>query len=205
MSKELSKKLSKKPSKKLWNTLSATLACLALLALAAPAGALPTYCDVECDFNSCRTQACTDPETYQIITCLQWGEYDIWDDDCDGVNNSTDNCRHVSNWNQADCDSDGTGDVCDSMNAHYQAVGSPSTCYISATGSSSTYWDFVRYGDQTYKDVGGCNYPSYTETDPIDSYYCDPPGTAYKEQCCVLGFGSSDCNNYLDDDQCTGN
>lgn len=37
----------------------------------------------------------------------------IADNDCDGVNNSTDNCPGVANTNQQDADGDGDGDLCD--------------------------------------------------------------------------------------------
>lgn len=173
---------------------------LAWVLLAAPSTlAAPPYCDNECDFNSCRTDPCTDPETFQITTCQAWGEYNFSDPDCDNINSSQDNCDYIANANQADCDSDGAGDVCDSENGTFSLVsGSERMCWI----DSWTHWFWGTYLDGyiegRYTDVSSCGSPDRWEIVVKYPEHCLFEWDRYI--CCVLGtdFTQSQCSTYLD-------
>jgi thrombospondin type 3 repeat protein len=76
-------------------------------------------CGASCNisFNECKTscggncdQLCLD----DFNSCMNYCQYA--DTDGDGVNDPVDNCPDNANADQADCDADGIGDVCDSQN-----------------------------------------------------------------------------------------
>ncbi|MEM8932783.1 MAG: hypothetical protein AAGE94_16480 [Acidobacteriota bacterium] len=83
-----------------------------------------------------------------------------WNDDydCDGVINATDNCTDDPNSNQADCDGDGYGDVCDGQNATYQATGSVDTC-MTDKDDHVAYKTFEHHVEQRQTDVSSCGAP----------------------------------------------
>ena len=72
-------------------------------------------------WQACLVQHCgalilgCDPCDIQLNVCLD--SCQCVDPDNDGVCNPADNCPNHSNANQADCDNDGIGDVCDPLNA----------------------------------------------------------------------------------------
>ena len=68
-----------------------------------------------CYQQGCGMQAVCDECELSYNACVQ-NCYDYGDDDGDGLANNIDNCRGAFNPNQADCDGDGIGDVCDSFN-----------------------------------------------------------------------------------------
>ena len=80
------------------------------------------------------------------------------DFDCDGVNNITDNCTDDPNSNQADCDNDGFGDVCDGLNATYQNSGPVNTC-MTDKDDHLFYKVFEHHVEQRRVDVSSCNAP----------------------------------------------
>ena len=92
---------------------------LPALALAAWLWASPASaaCVAECYaqynecFNSCSQCFCQD----DLNACLDYCQTADWDGD--GVLDANDNCPDHANANQADCDSDGLGDACDSNSA----------------------------------------------------------------------------------------
>lgn len=178
-----------------------TLICTAaLLGLAGAAQAAPLYCDVACGSQSCNSDACTDPETGFIITCGTWGWYG--ETDCDHVF-SGDNCPSHYNPNQADCDGDGKGDVCDAEDGNYQLVsGSEQLCWI----DGYTHWFWGSYLDghieALYEDVSSCGSPDRYQLVLI---YPDHCRFEWDELvCCVLksDFTDAQCYNYLDNNQC---
>jgi Thrombospondin type 3 repeat len=88
------------------------------------------------------------------------------DTDNDGVGNFDDNCRYVANVDQADCDQDGVGDVCDSLNA------------VQTTTRDSIYdglvfgYDYGCYENNlTYLQVA----PRYRNVDTVTTSYCAGP------------------------------
>ncbi|MDY7095514.1 MAG: hypothetical protein SX243_21260 [Acidobacteriota bacterium] len=85
------------------------------------------------------------------------GPYD--DYDCDGVANYTDNCIDDANSNQADCDNDGAGDVCDYLDATYQGSGSIDTC-MTDKDDHGAYITFEHHVEQWMVDVSSCGAPS---------------------------------------------
>ncbi len=85
--------------------------------------------------------------------CTPSGDYD-----CDGVNNANDNCTDDYNPNQADCDNDGYGDVCDGSNGIFQASGSVDTC-MTDKDHHVVYITFEHHVEQRLVDVSSCNSP----------------------------------------------
>ena len=114
-----------------------------------------------------RTMDYTRPEptafgrTFEKIDCgSPCGGGCGWNDDydCDGVINATDNCTDHPNSNQADCDGDGYGDVCDAVDATYQATGSVDTC-MTDKDDHFAYKTFEHHVEQRQVDVSSCGAP----------------------------------------------
>jgi hypothetical protein len=84
------------------------------------------------------------------------GPYD--DYDCDGVANYTDNCIDDANSNQADCDNDGYGDVCDTVDGTYQTSGGVDTCMTDKDHHVyKVTWE--HHVEQRLVDTSSCNSP----------------------------------------------
>lgn len=112
----------------------------------------------------------------------------LYDDyDCDGVNNSIDNCTDDYNPGQEDCDGDGYGDVCDAVDGVFQASGSESTC-MTDKDDHVTYITFEHHVEQRLVDVSSCNSPDrwdrWVRSD-ADCYNLSD------SQCCKDGIGTS--------------
>ena len=191
---------------KYWIAASTTVlvAGFALLLGTGPARALPTYCDDECNFQSCCQQACTDPETFEVITCQQWGSCYFSDLDCDGLTNPNDNCDTIPNFNQDDCDGDGAGDVCDPLDADYEYVSnSARVCRIQGwsyyTGSG---WgsQVERYWEGTFEDVSSCGAPDTYELVFVGWKMCEDEADPF--WCCDYWYGYSQCSSYYNTSDC---
>jgi hypothetical protein len=127
---------------------------LLLLVSAAEAQFEETDCFNICSSTSlCSTWCMLDGNE---ATC---GDYEVCDPDPDGdgLYDSTDNCPLVYNPNQADCDGDWIGDVCDSVNATY-SFAEGRNCWIRNRlhlwGSDTTWYSEIRYSD-----VSSCGSP----------------------------------------------
>lgn len=103
------------------------------------------------------------------------------DADGDNVSDRTDNCPYDKNFDQADCDSDGLGDVCDSNDSQYYPAQIIRACWIQSGFDSLYTSDGVQYADSS-----SCNGPSYWKTVPGPSYYC---GSTDLQTCCQQYFG----------------
>lgn len=90
----------------------------------------------------------------------QWclGDCPDHDSDGDGVLNGSDNCVFVSNPDQADCDGDGNGDACDSVNASYQTVVPEQTCWTDKD-SHFGYFTFEHHVEWLERDMSSCGAP----------------------------------------------
>jgi hypothetical protein len=80
------------------------------------------------------------------------------DVDNDSVVNQSDNCVYDYNPNQADCDGDGLGNVCDSLNAHYVYQGGPDTCWTDKD-SHIIYFTFEHHIERRQHDTSSCGAP----------------------------------------------
>ncbi|HEX5719861.1 MAG TPA: hypothetical protein VF179_27145 [Thermoanaerobaculia bacterium] len=111
-----------------------------------------TQCDA--DYASCNHN-CPQCPCYEIYeACFDGCQYA--DTDFDGVTDPNDNCPETSNSNQANCDGDGVGDVCDSSNANYQAITAEETCMTDKDQHSLGYFTFEHHVEWLERDMSSC-------------------------------------------------
>lgn len=129
----------------------------ALLPVLAPASSqaqltCATFCNpsVPCDFN------CYYNYNYQS-TCLIYNGVCNRDPDADGIDWVVDNCPKNANANQADCDGDGYGDVCD-MNGTFVPSGKKLAC-ASDKDNHVVYVTYEVKYQQKYVDISSCHSP----------------------------------------------
>lgn len=80
------------------------------------------------------------------------------DFDCDGVANSVDNCTDDPNANQANCDGDAQGDVCDLNDGIFQPTGPVETCHTDKDDHVHIItWE--HHVEQRLVDVTSCGSP----------------------------------------------
>lgn len=112
------------------------------------------------------------------------------DNDGDGVLNGADNCPTTANADQADCDSDGIGDVCDSQNARYEAVTGDRTCWTDKdTHLPHLYITFEHHVEHQERDISSCHAPDRWVGHVADSNDCE--GASPDDQICCLGLRTS--------------
>jgi|ERR1044071_608845 hypothetical protein len=81
------------------------------------------------------------------------------DSDGDGLVNFSDNCPFKANPDQKDCDHDGVGDACDSLNATYGPWSSPYPVCLIDRDLHAAYYTFEYWGEQVSFDTSSCHAP----------------------------------------------
>jgi len=110
------------------------------------------------------------------------------DTDADGVPNAADNCPDVANPNQANCDGDGFGDACDSLNANYQPVTGDHTCWTDKdTHVPLLYITFENHVEHRDHDVSNCHAPDRWIGHVAQSNDC----VNLNDKTCCLGLRNS--------------
>ena len=125
----------------------------------------------------------------------------IPDIDEDGVVSTLDNCPFNPNADQADCDGDGVGNVCDPQNGIF-VRGSGTLCYLDDDGPNFGYFRFETYSDFQYQDTSVCNSPSFLRKELVNREQIF--GTTTPRQYCDSQFGVIVCNQFFRHDQCQG-
>jgi hypothetical protein len=177
-----------------------TMATSLLVLLAAPARAQeceegwcgdPNACELCSQSGWSCTHACKDGTIW--TNCGEWIGYPPNDLDDDGVANPSDNCLCDYNPNQADCDTDGSGDVCDSQNERWVFVQDLGRCDwdLHATWFE---WDVQQIGAVRYREL--CSGSFCSDRYVIDEQsctfgfdYCGSTGL----HCCECRFGTNNC------------
>jgi|GEM_PF-4257337 len=147
----------------------------------------PQDCGGSCTI--CGNGFCTSPESCSSCASDCGTCPGATDSDGDGVYDDVDNCINTPNASQADCDGDGKGDACDSLNGTYQQV-SYGMCYAFgfSYGSSS---DISGYFHARYTDTSSCNSPDIWVNAGSQYFSCFDLPDPY--DCCTRWFGFFDC------------
>lgn len=152
----------------------------------------------------------TSPVPAQGVICNQFTGQAVCppeprpDRDFDGILNQLDNCPHVANSDQADCDGDGVGDVCDSENALYVVASAEQTCMTDKDSHVVTI-SFEHHVEWLERDASSCRAPDRWRGRIRDEATCGnlPGGSLSDEDCCRLLTGSLNATGALPDPWCT--
>ena len=176
---------------------SCLISVLALLLGAAGAAAIGD-CSSTCTHQSDCSMDCVDGDL--LNTCGGYGVCYISPDfDNDGVLNYADNCEFNYNPNQADCDADGVGDVCDGENGNFYLVAA-GPCYIKSK-SYLVYIRLTRYWEGLYRDRSSCSSPDEYRSEGSQGASC--AGVFWTSwDCCLSRWGGAECSALLGNNQC---
>lgn len=165
---------------------------LGVLLLSGPALAVPSpsdYCSSKCSAARCY-EGCYDQFEGKSSTCAAFLN-EFGDFDRDGLVYTSDNCACHANPNQADCDGDGRGDVCDTRNEKWVLVQDLGICRD--TDEHAWGWIIERNAVKQYQNV-------------CDNAYCIDHSSIDREGC--YAFEAADANDCCDDNFplsfCTG-
>jgi hypothetical protein len=180
-------------------------ACLNALLLGAllgvPSALSAQLCETDCA-NTCTSSSyCGTGCTLSCDTPSTCGEYGVCnpDPDGDGVI-SNDNCPFTYNPDQADCDGDGTGNVCDSDNGSWSLVsGTDHVCVIIGR-THFGYVDVQEHVEGLYHDVSSCGSPDKWKDFALPGASCY--GFITVEHCCDITYGSNLCAAHLNNSSC---
>lgn len=173
-----------------------TMLTLATVASAQVEGPRRDDCSNVCRSISRCSETCYSGGTY--ITCGEYGVCDP-DQDDDGIDDWYDNCDYNYNPPQNDCDGDGTGDICDNLNADYELQWGGQTCNI-RTRSHIYGFDTTIYQEAYYEDASSCGAPPKYELWHEQTAECYFYTDRYA--CCVSAWGAALCSAYHQNDQC---
>jgi hypothetical protein len=159
-------------------------------AVAANAQGIPiTDCSISCNSQILCSQWCT--QDGGDSTCGNYGVCDP-DPDGDGLDYYMDNCPVNANVNQADCDGDGLGDVCDVENALYETAEVRHCWYrhrVHLWGSDTT-----RFIEHRLEDESSCGAPDKWEKHSETTKNCI--GSYAGLACCYDHWGAFLCDTY---------
>lgn len=140
-------------------------------------------CDMECSLDGLPS------------TCFDWYHRSSDDGDGDGLDYWEDNCPCAANADQADCDDDGTGDVCDAVNEKWVFVQDLGRCET----DSDVHWNHFtveQFGARRY--VNECD-----SSECVDRYLLSSVNCNFSTQGCGTSAGAC-CNCYYQFSWCTG-
>jgi hypothetical protein len=127
-----------------------------------------------------------------LNSCLDWCPYT--DTDGDGVNDPSDNCPDNANANQADCDSDGVGDVCDTQVPYTRLSIGTSRCDIKSDSTLSGVKVEIFYQDFYQNSCTGQTcYKKYRKYNYNCGYGADPYLCCKQQRCGSTLFYCADC------------
>ena len=115
------------------------------------------------------------------------------DADSDGVSDASDNCLCTANSNQANCDQDSMGDVCDPVDQKWVPTNIRTYCDWDADWHFG-YGEIEQYGTRSYREL--CTNATCNNIEFIQEKRCYEPFD--DDYCCEIHFGQQ-C---LTDNQC---
>ena len=142
----------------------------------------------ECS-SSCSQCFCQD----DYNACTAYCETSDWDED--GITEPNDNCPDDYNPNQADCDSDGAGDVCDPDDANWVEIENIGPC----DWDGDLYFDAVVveiYSAKRWRNT--CNNAECTDVYRSSSRWCEhfSSGCGFSAtNCCDCRYGNDYCDH----------
>lgn len=161
---------------------------LGLAAVPAAAQFVEDDCSVACNAQSDCSTSCHTGGSW--TTC---GGYSTCNSDPDGDGwHTNDNCPYQYNPNQANCDGDSQGDVCDAEDSNYQQTGPTQSCYI-VDRLHFLYRDQRLFQEGYFVDQSSCGKP------PQWRKVAELTGTCYlalatsATTCCLALWNSSAC------------
>lgn len=136
-------------------TMVGAMAFLAFVLSAGVSQAIQT-----CTTNYCVgfcSRSCADPDLGGATTkCKDWLIENNIAGDTDGVPSPSDNCVCTNNANQSDCDGDGQGNVCDTLNGTFVPVGRWTAC-ASDMDVYTGYYVMEVQEHRQFDDISACN------------------------------------------------